>query len=89
MPITTVATSLGYTQADPDFSTDSTDNKCHKILTNMIHKIEFIQSLDRKDDFRLLALLHRFMNQKLQKIKHNLLSYHYRTDLYNQIDYDC
>ena len=60
MPIATVATGLGYTQADPDFSTGSTDDKCHKILTNMIHKIEFIQSLDRKDDFRLLALLHHF-----------------------------
>ena len=42
MPITTVATGLVYTQADPDFPTDSTDDKCHKILTNMIHKIEFI-----------------------------------------------
>ena len=89
MPITTVATGLGYTQADPDFSTGSTDDKCHKILTNMIHKIEFIQSLDRKDDFGLLALLYCFMNQKLQKVKHNLLTYHHLTDLYNQIDYDC
>ena len=89
MPITTVTTGLGYTQADPDFSTGSTDDKCHKILTNMMHKIEFIQSLDRKDDVRLLALLHCFTNQKLQKIKHNLLTYHHLTDLYNQINYDC
>ena len=89
MPITTVATGLGYTQVDPDFSTGSTDNKCHKILKNMIYEIEFIQSLDRKDDFRLSALLHHFTNQKLQKIKHNLLTYHHLTDLYNQINYDC
>ena len=50
VPITTVTTGLGYTQEDPDFSTGCTDDKCHKILTNMIHKIDFIQSLDRKDD---------------------------------------
>ena len=50
VPITTVATGLDYIQQDPDFSTGSTDDKCHKVITNMIHKIEFIQSLDRKDD---------------------------------------
>ena len=89
VPMTTVATGLGYTQEDPDFFTGSTDDKCHKILMNMIHKIEFIQSLDRKDDVQLLALLHHFTNQKLQKIKHNLLTYNQLTDLYNQIYHDC
>ena len=51
VPKTTVATGLDYTQEDPDFSTGSTDDKCHEILMSMIHKIEFIQSLDRRDDF--------------------------------------
>ena len=37
VPITTVATGLGYVQQDPDFSTGSTDDKCHKVITNMIH----------------------------------------------------
>ena len=50
VPITTVATGLGYTQEDPDFTSGSTDDKCHKIITIMIHKIEFIQSLNRDDD---------------------------------------
>ena len=45
VPITTVATGLGYTQEDPDFTSGSTDDKCHKVITSMIQKIEFIQSL--------------------------------------------
>ena len=47
VPITTVATGLGYTQEDPDFTFGSTDDKCHKVMMNMIQKIEFIQSLKR------------------------------------------
>ena len=47
VPITSVATGLGYTQEDPDFTSGSTDDKCHKIITSMIHKIEFIQSPNR------------------------------------------
>ena len=88
-PITTVATGLGYTQEDPDFTSGSTDDKCHKVITSMIQKIEFIQSLKRDDDFQLLVLLHRFANHKLQKIKHNLLTYHHMTDLYNKMVHDC
>ena len=30
VPITTVATGLGYTQEDPDFTSGSTDDKCQK-----------------------------------------------------------
>ena len=80
---------FGYTQEDPDFTSGSTDDKCHKIITSMIHKIEFIQSLIRDDDLYLLVLLHHFANQKLQKIKHNLLTYHHMTDLYNKMIHDC
>ena len=82
VPVTTVATGLGYSQEDPDFTSGSTDDKCHNIIMSIIHKIEFIQSLNRDDDLRLLVLTHRFANQKLQKIKHNLLTYHHMTDLY-------
>ena len=89
VPITTMATGLGYTQEDPDFTSGSTDAKCHKVIMSMIQKIEFIQSLNRDDDFRLLALLHGFANQKLQKIKHNFLTYHHMTDLYNKMVHDC
>ena len=64
VPITTVANGLGYTQEDPDFTSGSTDDKCHKVITSMIQKIEFIQSLNRDDDFQLLALLHHFANHK-------------------------
>ena len=49
--ITTVVTGLGYTQEDPDFTSGSTDNKCHKVITSMIKKTEFIQSLNRDDHF--------------------------------------
>ena len=70
-----MATGLGYTQEDPDFTSGITDDKCHKIITSMIHKIEFIQSLNRDDDLRLLVLLHHFENQKLQKIKHMTVKY--------------
>ena len=63
VPITTEATGLGYTQEDPDFTSGSTDDKCHKVITSMIQKIEFIQSLNRGDDFWLLALLHCFANK--------------------------
>ena len=45
VPITIVATGLGYTQEDPDFTSGSTDDKSHKIIMSMIHKIEFTQSL--------------------------------------------
>ena len=89
VPITTVATGLGYTQEDPDFTYGSTDDKCHKVIMSMIQKIEFIQSLNRGDDFWLLALLHSFANHKLQKIKHSLLTYHHMTDLYNKMVHDC
>ena len=41
VPMTTVATGLGYAQEDPDLTSGSTDDKCHKIITSMIHKIEF------------------------------------------------
>ena len=51
IPITTVATGLGYTQKDSDFTSGSTDDKCHKVQMSMIQKIEFIQSLNRDDDF--------------------------------------
>ena len=83
-----MATGLGYTQEDPDFTSGSTDDRCHKIITSMIHKTEFIQFLNRDGDLRLLVLLHRFGNQKLQKIKHNLLIYHHMTDLYNKMVHD-
>ena len=89
VPITTVATGLGYSQEDPDFTSGSTDDKCHKIIMSMTHKIEFIQSLNRDNDLQLLVLLHHFANQKLQKIKHNLLTYHHMTDLYNKMVHDC
>ena len=36
VPITTVATGLGYTQEDPDFTSGSTDDKCHKVIMRMI-----------------------------------------------------
>ena len=62
VPITTVATGLGYTQEDPDFTSGSTDDKCHKIIMSMIHKIESIQSLNRDDDLQLLVLPHCFAN---------------------------
>ena len=39
VPITTVATGL------------DTDDKCHKVIMSMIQKIEFIQYLNRDDDF--------------------------------------
>ena len=51
VPITTVATGLGYTQEGPDLTSGSTDDKCHKVIMSMIQKIEFIQSLNRDDDF--------------------------------------
>ena len=50
VPIATVATGLDYTQ-DPDFTSGSTDDKCHKVIMSMIQKIEFIQSLNRDGDF--------------------------------------
>ena len=50
VPITTVVTGLGYTQEDPDFTSGSSDDKCHKIITSMLHKIEFIQYQNRDDD---------------------------------------
>ena len=57
VPITTLSTNLGYTQEDPDFTVRTTDEICHKILSNMKDKIYFIQSLDRKDDIYLVRLL--------------------------------
>ena len=36
VPITTVATGLGYTQEDPDLTSGSTDDKCHKVIMSMI-----------------------------------------------------
>ena len=36
VPITTVATGLGYTQEDLDFTSGSTDDKCHKVIMSMI-----------------------------------------------------
>ena len=55
----------------------------------VIYYMKFIQSLNRDEDFQLLALLHGFANHKLQNIKHNFLTYHHMTDLYNKMVHDC
>ena len=89
VPFTTLSTNLGYTQEDPDFTVGTTDEICHKILSNMKDKIYFIQSLDRKDDIHLVGLLNCFAPQTIQRIRHKLLTYHHMTDLYNYNTYDC
>ena len=68
MPFTTLSTNLGYTQEDPDFTVRTTEEICHKILTNMKDKICFVQPLDRKDDIHLVRLLNWFANQKSEEL---------------------
>ena len=89
VPFDPLSTNLGYTQKDPDFTVRTTDEICHKILSNMKDKIYFIQSLDRKDDIHLVRLLNWFANQKIKRIRHKLLTYHHMTDLYSYNIYDC
>ena len=79
-PFTTLSTNLGYTQEDPDFTVRTTDEICHKILSNMKEKMYFIQSLDRKDDIHLVRLLNWFANQKIQRIRHKFQMYPHMTE---------
>ena len=45
VPFTTLSRNLGYTQDDPDFNLRTTEEICHKILTNIKDKISFVQHL--------------------------------------------
>ena len=86
VPFTTLSRNLGYTQDDPNFNLGTTEEICHKILTNVKDKISFVY---RKDDIVLVALLNQFAKEKIEKIRHKLLMYHHMTDLYNYDTYDC
>ena len=89
VPFTTLSRNLGYTQDDPDFNLGTTEEICHKILTNIKDKISFVQYLYQKDDIVLVALLNQFSKEKIEKIRHKLLMYHHMTDLCNYDTYDC
>ena len=89
VPFTTLSRKLAYTQDDPDFNLRTTEEICHKILTNIKDKISFVQYLDWKDDIVLVALLNQFAKEKIEKTRHKLLTYHHMTDLYNYDTYDC
>ena len=89
VPFTTLSRNLGYTQDDPDFNLRTTEEICHKILTNIKDKISFAQCLDRKDDIVLVALFNWFAKEKIEKIRHKLLTFHHMTDLYNYDTYNC
>ena len=48
--ITILAKGLRYKEEHPDFTIGSTDDICHKILSNLMKKIEFVKSLNTNDD---------------------------------------
>ena len=85
VPITSVARGLWYTEENTDFTTGTTEEICHKILSNMMRKIEYVQSLDITDDPRL----HLFARTKMQTIRKKLLIYQHMADLFSHEFYDC
>ena len=78
VPITSVARGLWYTE-NTDFTTGMTEEICHKILSNMMRKIEYAQSLDITDD----PILHLFAKTKMQTIRKKLLMYQHMADLFS------
>ena len=42
VPITSVARGLWYTEENTDFTTGMTEKICHKILSNMMRKVEYL-----------------------------------------------
>ena len=80
-----MARGLWYTEENTDFTTGTTEEICYKILSNMIRKIEYVQSLDITDDPRL----HLFAKTKMQTIRKKLLMYQHMADLFSHEFYDC
>ena len=88
VPFATLSRNLGYKQDDPDFTVRTTEEICHKILTNMKDKLSYVQCLDQKDVV-LVEILNWFAKEKVKKISHKSLMHHLMTDLYNYGTYDC
>ena len=86
--ITTLATGLGNKEEHPDFMSGSTDDVCHKILSNLMKKNEFVKSLNTNDDPVLHALLHWFANSKMETIRQILFTYQHMANLFNYEFYD-
>ena len=85
VPITSVVRGLWYTEENTDFTTGMTEDIRHKILSNMMRKIEYVQSLNNTDDPRL----HLFAKTQMQTIRKKLLMYQHMASLFSHEFYDC
>ena len=81
VPVTTIYRGLGL---EPDQHVDTTSTSsavCQRILTDIIKKVQFLQDLPKSQ--RVLALLNRFITEKLDKIWSKLKGYLQMTDYYS------
>ena len=81
VPLTTISCGLGL---EPDQHVDTTGTSsavCQGILTDIIKKVQFLQDLPKSQ--RVLALLNRFINEKLDKIWSKREGYLQMTDNYS------
>ena len=88
VPVMTLSSGLGL---EPDQHVDTIGTSsavCQRILTDIIQKVKFLQDLLKSQ--RVLALLNRFITEKLDNIQSKLEGYLQMTDYYSTAcQYEC
>ena len=86
VPVTTISTSLGLEHDQHVDTTGTSLVVCQRILADIIKKVKYLQHLPKSH--RVLELLNRFINEKLDKIWSKLNAYLNMTDFYTAVCQD-
>ena len=87
VPVTTISKNLRQEIQDVDTTGPSTA-VCQRILGDMTQRLRFLQELPQSE--KVLSLLDRFINEKIEKIRTKLDQYIQLTEFYtNACQHEC
>ena len=87
VPITTISHNLGLERRDVN-TTGQNSVVCQRILGDMLQRVGFLQELPWTE--RVISLLNRFINEKIEKIQTKLDQYLQLTDFNTNVcQHEC